>query len=171
MIDLKLEKTNIMQIEKNKVVSIHYTLKNDEGQIMDTSDGRDPLVFIHGNGGLISGLETELNNKKTGDKFEAIISPENAYGMYNEEAIHQVPLSGFQGDDELKEGMQVQLEGPDGVSIAAVTKIEGDQVTLDLNHPMAGKTLHFSIEVMDIRDATKEELSHGHVHGPGGHHH
>ena len=160
-----------MQIGNNKVVSIHYQLKDDKGHVLDSSFGKDPLVYIHGTGHLISGLEKKLNDKKVSDKIEAIIAPEDAYGMYNDEAVHQVPLSGFEGDEELKIGMQVQMQSNQGVSIAEVTKIEGDQVTLDMNHPLAGMELHFEVEVLDIRDASKEELEHGHVHGPGGHHH
>jgi FKBP-type peptidyl-prolyl cis-trans isomerase SlyD len=160
-----------MKVSKNKVVSIHYTLKNSEGQILDSSSGREPLYYIQGIGNLIPGLENELENKQVGDKLQAVITPEHAYGERHDSLVQQVSKSGFQGDEELSIGMQVQIETNQGVNIAVVTEISGENVTLDLNHPLAGETLHFDVEVMSLRDASKEELDHGHVHGPGGHHH
>ena len=161
-----------MKIETNKVVSMHYTLKNDKGETLDTSEGKTPLPYIHGTGAIIHGLEKELEGKVTGDKIDARIEPKDAYGEYSEENLKKVPKAGFQGNEELKEGMQVQVGMENGHhAIAIVSAVEGEEVTLDLNHPLAGMTLHFNVEIMDVRDAAPEELSHGHVHGPGGHQH
>jgi FKBP-type peptidyl-prolyl cis-trans isomerase SlyD len=162
-----------MTITKNKVALIHYTLKDESGEVLDSSEGREPLAFIQGIGNIIEGLEEKLEGKTVGDRIETTISPEKAYGLRSEENVHIVPLSSFQadGDEKLVEGMQVRVETNEGVSLADVAKIDGEEVTLDLNHPLAGETLHFTVEVIDVRDATKQELEHGHAHGPGGHHH
>lgn len=162
-----------MTITKNKVALIHYTLKDESGEVLDSSEGREPLAFIQGIGNIIEGLEEKLEGKTVGDRIETSISPEKAYGLRSEENVHIVPLSSFQadGDEKLVEGMQVRVETNEGVSLADVAKIDGEEVTLDLNHPLAGETLHFTVEVVDVRDASKEELEHGHAHGPGGHHH
>lgn len=162
-----------MTVTKNKVVLIHYTLKDDTGEVLDSSEGREPLAFIQGIGNIIPGLEEKLEGKATGDKLETVIGPEKAYGIRSEDNVHIVPLQSFEadGDEKLEVGMQVRVETNQGISLADVAKIDGEEVTLDLNHPLAGETLHFNVEVVDIRDATKEELDHGHAHGPGGHHH
>ncbi|MFM1875907.1 MAG: hypothetical protein RL266_1644 [Bacteroidota bacterium] len=162
-----------MTITKNKVALIHYTLKDESGEILDSSEGREPLAFIQGIGNIITGLEEKLEGKDVGDRFETSIAPEKAYGLRSEENVHIVPLASFQadGDEKLVEGMQVRVETSQGVSLADVSKIDGDEVTLDLNHPLAGETLYFTVEVIDVRDATRQELEHGHAHGPGGHHH
>jgi len=159
-----------MKIEKNKVVGIHYTLTDDEKNQRDTSKGKDPLYFIQGIGNLIIGLEEELEGKALGDKFVASIAPEKGYGVHNPELIQELPKKQF-GKDEVKEGMQYRADGPKGAQIIKIVKVNGDNVTVDGNHELAGKTLHFDVEVMEIRDASKEELEHGHVHGPGGHQH
>jgi FKBP-type peptidyl-prolyl cis-trans isomerase SlyD len=161
-----------MKISKNKVVSINYTLTNDAGDVLDTSSGRDPLAYIHGTGALIPGLESELENKTKGEKLKAVIAPEEAYGVRNEKLVMSVPKANFQGDEPLEIGMQISVRTNQGSSVATVTDIDNnDNVTLDMNHPLAGETLHFDVEVMSVREATAEEISHGHVHGPGGHHH
>lgn len=162
-----------MTITKNKVALIHYTLKDESGEVLDSSEGREPLAFIQGIGNIIVGLEEKLEGKVVGDRIETSIGPEKAYGMRSDDNVHIVPLSSFQadGDEKLVEGMQVRVETNQGVSLADVAKIDGEEVTLDLNHPLAGETLYFSVEVVDVRDATREELDHGHAHGPGGHHH
>ncbi len=160
-----------MKIGKNAVVSMHYTLKAADGQILDTSEGKPPLSFIHGIGQLIPGLEKELEGKEAGNHVDAVIAAEEAYGQYNKDMVFKVSKDGFRGEEELKEGMQVEVELDDGKSIAEVTKIEGDEVTLDLNHPLAGMELSFSVDITEVREASAEELSHGHVHGPGGHQH
>jgi len=160
-----------MTIAKNKVVSIHYTLKNDQNEIMDSSAGNEPLAYIHGHGYLIPGLENELNNKTIGDKFSSKILPEEGYGLRDDSLVHKVAKANFKGDGEVQAGMQVKVETNDGPKIAVVKSVVGEHVTLDLNHPLAGINLNFDIEVVDVRDATQEELDHGHVHGPSGHHH
>lgn len=160
-----------MNITSNKVVSLNYTLKNSEGMVLDTSEGRDPLLYLHGVGGLIPGLEKELEGMAVNDKKNVVVQPEDAYGKRQAELYHVVPKSGFQGDEEMQVGMQVQLETEQGPAIARIDKIEGEDVTLDLNHPLADMILHFDVEVVDIREASEDEISHGHVHGPGGHQH
>ena len=159
-----------MKVSENKVVTMHYKLTDKDNNIIDSSEGRDPLDYIHGIGALIPGLETQLEGKVVGDKVSAVVTPEHAYGNRDEALIRVVPKSGFNGDEEMQVGMQVQIEtGEEGMAIATLTKIEGDDVTLDLNHPLADVELHFDVEITGLRDADKEELAHGHVHGPNGH--
>ncbi|MEN8250011.1 MAG: peptidylprolyl isomerase [Bacteroidota bacterium] len=160
-----------MKIANQKVVQMHYKLTDNDNNIIDSSEGREPLSYIHGMGNLIVGLEKELTDKEAGDKINAVVSPEEGYGERNEELMQVVPKSGFQGDEELQIGMQVQVGTAQGTSIASVAKIDGDNVTLDMNHPLAGVTLNFDVEIVSVREASKEELDHGHVHGPGGHQH
>jgi len=160
-----------MQIKQEKVVAIHYTLTNNSGEVIDSSEGKDPLYYLHGFGNLIPGMEEGLEGKAKGDKFELKISPEKGYGVRDDRAVQEVPLTAFGGAD-VKVGMQFQASGEGGHPIVvSVTKVEGDNVTVDANHPLAGVELNFKVEVMDVRDASGEEIAHGHVHGPGGHHH
>lgn len=160
-----------MKVAKETVVTLNYTLKNSEGLLIDTSEGREPLVYLHGVGGLIPGLEAELEGMGASEKKQVVIQPEDAYGTRREELMHIVPKSGFTGDEEMQVGMQVQLETEQGPAIATIAKIEGEEVTLDMNHPLADMILHFDVEVVGVRAAEAEELAHGHAHGPGGHHH
>jgi len=160
-----------MIISKDSVVTMNYTLKNDAGEVMDTSEGRAPLVYLHGVGALIPGLESELEGKSANDKLAVVIAPENAYGERSDELMRVVSKDGFQGEEELMEGMRVQLDTEQGPMIAVVVKITGTEVTLDMNHPLADMTLYFDVEIVDVRAATQDELAHGHVHGDGGHHH
>ena len=160
-----------MQIANHKVVSIHYTLTNDEGDVLDSSKGQDPLAYLHGFGNIISGLENALSGRSLGDKFTVSIAPAEGYGERDNEMVQSVPKSAFQGVDEILPGMQFQAQSPDGMQLVTVIDVDGDEVILDGNHPMAGMTLNFEVEVTEVRDATAEELEHGHVHGPGGHHH
>ena len=160
-----------MKIVKDTVVQMHYKLTNKEGMLLDTSEGREPLTFLHGKGMLIPGLEKQLEGKKVGDKFLAEVNADEAYGQRHDDMIHVVPKANFNGDGELKPGLQIQIDTNQGQQIAIVTKVEGDDVTVDMNHPLAGMDLIFDIEITKIRKATEEELSHGHVHGPGGHQH
>lgn len=160
-----------MNIAKDSVVTINYTLKNDAGEVLDTSDGREPLVYLHGVGGLIPGLEKELEGKKAADTLEVTVPPEEAYGSKRDDLLRVVSKQGFQGDEEIVPGMRVQLETDQGPAVAMVSGIEGENVTLDLNHPLADMTLHFDVEVVNVREAQAEELEHGHVHGEGGHQH
>ncbi|HLU87677.1 MAG TPA: peptidylprolyl isomerase [Taishania sp.] len=160
-----------MKVTINSVVSLDYTLKNNKGEVLDSSNGRSPLVYLHGVGALIPGLENEINGMEKGQSKLVTVQPEDAYGQRSEDLLHIVPKSGFQGDEEMFVGMQVQLETEQGPAIASISKIEGDDVTLDLNHPLAGEVLTFEISIADVREATADEIAHGHVHGPGGHHH
>lgn len=160
-----------MQIANNKVVSIHYKLTNDEGSILDSSEGQEPLAYLHGLGNIIPGLENALTGRAVGDKFTVTIPPEDGYGERDNEMVQSVPKSAFQGVDQIQPGMQFQAQSPEGMQLVTVIDVDGDEVILDGNHPMAGITLTFDVEVTEIRDATAEELDHGHVHGPSGHHH
>jgi FKBP-type peptidyl-prolyl cis-trans isomerase SlyD len=158
-----------MQITQNAVVAIHYTLTDDSGNKLDSSDGT-PLAYLHGNGNLIPGLERELEGKSAGDKLSVKIVPADAYGEYDKSLIQRVPRRALKGIGNLQVGMQLHTQSPHGVRAVTVTQIAGDMVTIDGNHPLAGKSLNFEVEVAEVRAATEEELAHGHVHGPGGHH-
>lgn len=160
-----------MRIAAQKVVHIHYTLTNDDGEVLDTSENHGPLAYIHGAGNIIPGLESALTGRIVGDKFQVSIAPEDAYGPRDDDLIQSVPKSAFQGVDEILPGMQFQAQSPEGLQLLTVLGVDEDEVILDGNHPMAGITLTFDVEVANIRDATTEELDHGHVHGAGGHHH
>lgn len=160
-----------MIIEKNTVVSLDYTLTNTNGDVLDTSKGRNPLTYLHGVGALIPGLENQIKGLQKGDAKVVNVEAEEAYGQYNDELLHVVPKSGFQGEEEMQVGMQVELDSEQGPMLAVISKIEDDQVTLDLNHPLAGQALNFDIQIVDVRTATADEIAHGHVHGPDGHHH
>jgi len=159
-----------MQIGKEKVVTIHYTLRNNTGTILDSSEGQAPLLYIQGIGNLIPGMEEGLEGKVKGDKLEIKVSPEKGYGVRDDKMIQKVPRSAF-GAQEVKKGMQFQAGTNHGTQVVTVTDVGLDSITIDGNHPLAGVELNFSVEVVDVRSATTEELSHGHVHGPGGHHH
>lgn len=160
-----------MQIAQNAVVLIHYTLKDDEGKTLDSSAGGEPLAYMHGNGNLIPGLERELEGKSAGDKIHAKIAPQDGYGEFDQSLIQRIPRRSLKGIPNLHVGMQLQAQSEQGVRAVTVTQIVGDMVTIDGNHPLAGKHLNFDVEIADVRAATEEEISHGHVHGPGGHHH
>ncbi|WP_348759782.1 FKBP-type peptidyl-prolyl cis-trans isomerase [Candidatus Methylocalor cossyra] len=160
-----------MQIAANKVVHIHYTLTNDHGEVLDSSKSRGPLAYLHGAGSIIPGLENALTGHMVGDRFQVSIPPEEAYGPRDDDLVQAVPKSAFQGVTEIVPGMQFEAQSPDGPQWLTVIGVDEDEVILDGNHPMAGLTLNFDIEVTGIRDATAEELDHGHVHGPGGHSH
>lgn len=158
---------SFMQVTKEKVVSIHYTLRNNQGDVLDSSVGQSPLLYIQGIGNLIPGMEEGLEGKQKGDKLEIKVSPEKGYGVRSEKMIQKVPRSAF-GSQEVKVGMQFHTGNH---QVVTVTHVGLDGVTVDGNHPLAGVELNFSVEVLDIRNATADELAHGHVHGPGGHHH
>src|SRR6188768_2611447 len=156
-----------MQITKNKVAGIHYTLRDNTGNIIDSSEGREPLYYLHGAGNLIVGMEEGLEGKTIGDKFQLKISPAKGYGEKDPSMTQKAPRSAF-GNQEVKQGMKFQT---DRGAVVTVTDVGLDTVTVDANHPLAGVELNFAVEVMEVRNATQEELSHGHVHGPGGHQH
>ncbi|RAP29543.1 peptidylprolyl isomerase [Candidatus Marinamargulisbacteria bacterium SCGC AG-414-C22] len=152
-----------MKVEKGNVVVMHYQLKNDDGQILDTSFGKDPLGFIHGNGMIIAGLEYVMLGKTAGDRFTAVIPPEDAYGEKKDEYIQDVPLSQFGNPSAVKKGAKFQLNGQ--YQPAVVLDVKDDVVTLDMNHPLADQTLHFEIELVEVREATSEERESGRVVG------
>jgi FKBP-type peptidyl-prolyl cis-trans isomerase SlyD len=160
-----------MQIAKNTVATIDYTLTNTQGQVLDTSKGGQPLSYLHGVGGIIPGLENALEGKQTGDVLTVEIQPEQAYGQRNEQLVQEVPRKMFQGVDNIQPGMQFRAQGPQGQQVVTVVGVNGENVKIDANHPLAGVTLKFDVNVVGVREATQEELSHGHVHGPGGHQH
>lgn len=159
-----------MQIQNDTVATFHYRLTDADGQELDRSDEEQPLAYLHGQGNLIPGLEEAMDGKAEGDSFSVTLEPEAAYGEYDESLIHKVDRSQFSGVAELEVGMQFQAKFPDGDRIATVREFDGDQVTIDGNHDLAGETLNFEIEITDVRPATQEELTHGHPHGPGGAH-
>jgi FKBP-type peptidyl-prolyl cis-trans isomerase SlyD len=159
-----------MTVSQDHVVSIHYTLRDDAGEVIDSSSGGDPLVYLHGHGNLIPGLERELAGKQAGDKLQVKVAPGEGYGEYDRELIQRVPRRALKGLNDVKVGMRLQAQTEDGPRAVTVTHIAGDMVTLDGNHPLAGKNLNFEVEIAAVRAATAEELAHGHVHGPGGHH-
>ena len=161
-----------MQISKNAVVTLEYTLTDDSGTLIDKSSGDDAFAFIHGIGGIIPGLEAALEGKVANDELSVTIEPEEGYGPRVDELVAEVPLDRFEEAGEVQEGMQFQTASEDGTPrVVTVVKIADGQVTVDGNHPLAGITLNFDVKVLDVREATEEELEHGHVHGPGGHNH
>ena len=159
-----------MQVAKNKVVSIHYTLKDDAGEVIDSSEGHEPMLYLHGFENIVPGLEAALEGKQAGENVQVSISPVEGYGERDDSMQQVVPREAFQGVDNLEAGMQFRAETEDGHHIVTVTAVEGDEVTVDGNHPLAGETLNFDVTIVEVRDATPEELEHGQVHGPGGEH-
>jgi FKBP-type peptidyl-prolyl cis-trans isomerase SlyD len=159
-----------MNITKGSVVLFDYTLNDDDTEIIDSSKDGGPLAYLHGEGQIVKGLEKVMEGKKAGDSFSVTVSPEEAYGMPDPAKIAVVSADQIEGGEDLEEGMQLEASNDEGEQIVVVSKIEGDKVTLDGNHPLAGMTLHFDITVREVRAATAEEIAHGHVHGPGGHH-
>ena len=160
-----------MKISKNSVVSIDYILTDGKGEILDRSSKGKPLQFIHGAGQLIPGLEKVLEGKVLGETLKANIPHAEAYGARDEELLQNLTKADFADIPDLKEGMELEAEGDDGVRIITVIGIDGDKVIVDGNHPLAGVDLNFDVTIVAVREATKDELGHGHVHGPGGHHH
>ena len=160
-----------MEIAADKVVLIHYTLKDDSGAVLDSSAGGEPLAYIQGHGNLVPGLEKALEGKADGNTLAVTVAPADGYGIREPDLVQRVPKRSLQGAGEVKKGMQFQARTDDGIRVFTVTAVAGDMITLDGNHPLADQTLHFDVEVVSVRDATAEELEHGHVHGAGGHHH
>ncbi|TLS68170.1 peptidylprolyl isomerase [Mariprofundus erugo] len=159
-----------MQIADNKVVSIHYTLTNDDGEVIDSSRDAEPLVYLHGAENIIPGLEQALAGKVAGDDLKVSIAPSDAYGDFDENMVQVVPREMFQGVDTLEPGMEFQAQTSQGVQVIRIAAVDGDDITIDGNHPLAGETLHFDVSVAAVREASEEELAHGHVHGHGGCH-
>ena len=154
-------------VEKDAVASVHYTgTLPESGEVFDTSEGRDPLTFLVGHQQMIPGFEEELMEAEKGERRTFTLEPERAYGEKIAEAVQQIPAEMF-GDITPEPGMTLMSD----VGPFNVVSVEGDTVTVDFNHKLAGETLQFSVEVVDVRPATEEEIAHGHAHGPGGHHH
>jgi len=160
-----------MSIKQNQVVSIHYTLTDDAGEVIDSSAGGEPLAYLHGHGNLVPGLERELAGRNAGDRLQVKIAPADGYGEYDRELVQRVPRRSLKGIANVRVGMHLQAQTRQGTRPVTVTAVSGDMVTLDGNHPLAGKSLNFEVEITAVRAATEEELAHGHVHGPGAHHH
>lgn len=161
-----------MQIGQDTVVAIEYTLRNDTGEVLDTSVGSAPLTYMHGRGQLIPGVERALEGKQTGDALRFVVPAAEGYGEYDEEAVQKVNRSAFPPDVALEAGQEFFVEDQHGNTRAvSVLEIQGDEVMLDFNHPLAGEDLDFEVTVREVRAATQEELTHGHAHGPDGHHH
>jgi FKBP-type peptidyl-prolyl cis-trans isomerase SlyD len=166
-----------MQIDKNRVVTFDYTLTDDQGQMLDSSRGKEPLAYLHGTGGIIPGLEAALQGKNPGEELHVKLAPEQAYGPRDEALVRAVPRDRFQGVDNIHPGMQFQAKGSAGERVVTVISLDEKEVTVDANHPLAGVTLTFDVKIVDVRAATEEELSHGHAHthphahGSDDHHH
>lgn len=156
-------------IQKDLVAAIHYTLKNDDGEIVDSSEGRDPLEYLHGHGNLVAGLERVLAGKAPGDTFNVSVAPEDGYGIADEDLVIDVPREHL--PEEIETGMRFSAETSNGVRLFTIVEIEENSVVMDGNHPLAGETLHFEVEVVSIREPDPAELAHGHVHSGGHHHH
>ena len=159
-----------MTVQKNKVVTIEYTLKDESGDLIESSEGQEPLTYIHGIGNIIPGLEASLEGKTAGDTLVVSVPPADAYGEWDQGKIIEVPKAQFSGVEDVQIGMQFGVHSSTGEQIVTVTKVEEATVTVDANHPLAGKTLKFDVKVVGVREPTPDELDHGHVHGPGGHH-
>lgn len=162
-------------VAPDKVVLVHYTLRDDRGEELDSSRGDEPLPYLHGHDNIVPGLEMGLVGKGVGYSGTVVVTPEQGYGEHDGNAPQQVPRSAFPDEFPMQEGIQLVVENELGQRIPVwIAEVREDVVLLDTNHPLAGATLHFEVEVMAIRDATAEELQHGHPHGPdgtGGHHH
>jgi FKBP-type peptidyl-prolyl cis-trans isomerase SlyD len=161
-----------MKAADGMVVSIHYTLRDDEGEVVDSSSGSEPLDYLHGAGNIVPGLEAAMEGKAIGDKFKIAVPPAEGYGELQPAGAKAVPRSGFPRGAELEPGMQFFVRGPDGEPFPVwVKEVGAKEVVIDTNHPLAGETLHFEVEVVGMRAATEEEVEHGHPHGPDGHGH
>ena len=160
-----------MRVEDKKVVTIDYTLRDPQGTIIDSSEGNEPMPYLHGASNIIPGLEKQLTGKQAGDSVMAIIEPNEGYGPRSDEAVQEVPRKQFPPNIDIQPGMQFQANTPQGPRLVTIVGVTDETVKVDANHPLAGVTLHFDVKIVGVRDATPEEIQHGHVHGPGGHHH
>ncbi len=159
-----------MQIENGKVVTIDYTLKDDQGNVIDSSEGGEALSYLHGAGNIIPGLEKALEGRTTGDELDVSLTAEEGYGPRDSALIQKVARDRFQSNDEIQVGMQFHTQSKNGSPIVVtVVEVGDEEITVDGNHPLAGENLNFQVKVVGVRDATSEELNHGHVHGPEGH--
>jgi len=160
-----------MQIGPNSVVSIHYELSNDAGEIIDASADGEPLTYLHGAHNIIPGLEKQLQGKQIGDTLKVKVQPEEGYGTHQAELIQEVPREAFPDPDSLTIGMRFSAESNGNHVSVVITEVTDATVTVDGNHPLAGVVLNFDVSIADIREATAEEIAHGHAHTPGHHHH
>ena len=159
-----------MQIADQTVASFHYTLTNDAGEVLDSSRGREPLAYLHGAGNIVPGLEKAMEGRGVGDSFTVDVAAEDGYGEHHPGLLQEVPMMAFQGAQRVEPGMRFSAQTPQGEHSVVVTKVEDGMVTVDGNHPLAGQTLHFDIEVTAVRAASAEEVAHDHVHdGSHGH--
>ncbi|MBU2886853.1 peptidylprolyl isomerase [Gilvimarinus agarilyticus] len=161
----------MMNISDNCVASFHYTLTDKEGKVLDSSDGREPLAYLHGASNIIPGLEKELVGKQVGDKLKVDVPAAEAYGERNDEMMQELPASMFTGVEKIEVGMEFHAQTEQGTQVVSIAAVDGDNVTVDANHPLAGVDLTFDVEITDVREATSEEQEHGHAHGAGGHEH
>ncbi|MCB9666175.1 MAG: peptidylprolyl isomerase [Alphaproteobacteria bacterium] len=163
--------SEVLDIGPDRVVSFSYVLRDDEGAVLDDSQGQ-AFDYLHGHANIVPGLEKQLLGRKVGEEVAAVVPPEEGYGIYRDDAVESVHRSAFPKDMDLQVGMPLRAENADGTAMMLwVEKIQGARVTVSANHPLAGKTLHFAVKVLGIREALPEEVAHGHVHGPDGHHH
>lgn len=161
-----------MKITRGKVVSIDYKLTDDDGEVIDSSEGDEPLVYLHGEGQIVEGLEKALEGRVVGDEFSVAVPPEAGYGIESGEPPIRVPRTALPPEPEPEIGMDLHAESPEGeVQTFYIVEVEDDAVLVTADHPLAGLTLNFEVAVREVRDATAEELAHGHAHGPDGHHH
>lgn len=161
-----------MKIENGKVVALDYVLKLDDGIVVDASEKGSPLLYLHGHQNIIPGLESELTGLTLGDQKDVSVAPAEGYGEYVEELVQRAPKDRFPEGSSFNLGDEVSAQDPEGhVRHGRITEVNSEEVVVDFNHMLAGKTLNFSVTVAEVRDASEEEISHGHVHGPGGHHH
>lgn len=160
-----------MNIANNSVASFHYVLTDKNGTTLDSSEGHEPLSYLHGAGNIIPGLESALLGKVVGDKLTVAVPAAQAYGLRDDALVQVLPSSMFSGIEQIEVGMEFHAETEHGMQVVTVTKVEGEEVTIDGNHPLAGVDLNFDVEITEVRNATEEELHHGHAHGAGGHHH
>jgi FKBP-type peptidyl-prolyl cis-trans isomerase SlyD len=169
----RIPMTDLYLVAKDAVVSFHYTLKNSTGDVLDSSEGREPLAYLHGYGQIVPGLENALVGKAAGgDPFVVVVQPEEGYGVRHDELVINVPKEQWTLPDSVGVNEVIELQSDNGEqTLARIVAISSEAVTLDANHPLAGEALHFQIQLTEVRAATQEELSHGHAHGPGGHQH
>jgi len=160
-----------MNIAKDTVVQFHYTLKDDKGELIESTEGKDPMAYLHGHNNIIPGLEKALEGKAVGDSFSVTIEPQDGYGERKENAMQRISLKHLQGARKWKPGMMAFVETDQGYRQVTVVKVGKFNADVDTNHPLAGMTLLFDIQIADIREASEEEKAHGHAHGVGGHHH
>jgi FKBP-type peptidyl-prolyl cis-trans isomerase SlyD len=160
-----------MQIGDQKVVTLHYTLTDNDGKVIDKSEDGS-FAYLHGASNIIPGLEEALTGKSAGEEMSVSVSPEQAYGVRDESMLQQVPKKMFEDASQIAVGTQFHAQGPNGeMLVVTVLEVEEEHVIVDGNHPLAGVELNFDVKIIDVRDASEEEVEHGHVHAPGGHHH